>query len=557
MRKPNLTQFAAVGGVRPAARQGWWLLLLAVLAAGAWLRVQQFPGQVLLDDEWHAVHQLLAGKGPAELFLTFGTADYSIPLGLLYWLQSRGFGLSEVAMRWPMLLSGLAALGLFSAFAWRRFAPPVAVLFAGLLALSPMLIVYGYTARPYALTLLLAYLAHYAFYQYWRSERPGLAWAGTYAAAAALCIWLHPVTGPFVVAPFLLEGARAGSRADGHALRRLLWLALPSGALTAVLVLPPLLADTGALGVKSGIGDMAPDTLAGVWFMWLGTPSLFCVAMLLLFAAVGFRDVAAATPLAGSAALGLLLTALALLLSQPAWVQHALTLGRYLLPAIPLLLLAAAAGAVKLWRAMGQTHQRLGNLFAIFIVTVLLLFAVESPVRELVRSPNSHITHLRLQFDFREPHNRISDYQAAIPLSPFWQILAARERETLHVAVAPFYFESYNWDAVRWEAIGGQRVVPAFLTGFCVDRRFGETPDDERFRWRNVYYLESLADAGAARPDWLVYTRPFTGFEHGQEDQPVGARVAHCADQLRALLGEPDYEDDFLMAYDLGSRGRE
>ncbi|MDX1380608.1 MAG: glycosyltransferase family 39 protein [Xanthomonadales bacterium] len=555
MRNPKPTELTAVGSVRPAVRQGWWLLLLVVLAAGAWLRVQQFPDQVLLDDEWHAVHQLLADKGPAELFLTFGTADYSIPLGLLYWLEMRGFGLSELAMRWPMLLASLATLGLFSAFARRRFAPPVAVLFAGLLALSPMLIVYGYTARPYALTLLLAYLAHYAFYRYWRSERPGPAWAAAFSAAAALCIWLHPVTGPFVVAPFLLEAARAALSSDGQTLKRLLWLALPSGALTAALVLPPLLADAGALGDKAGIGDLAPETLSGVWFMWLGTPSLFCVAMLLLFAAVGFRDVAAATPLAGSAAVGVLLTALALLVSEPAWVQHPLTLGRYLLPALPLLLLAAAAGAVKLWRAIGQTHKRLGNLFAIFVVALLLLYAVESPVWPLVRAPNSHITHLHLQFDFREPHNRISDYQAAIPLSPFWQAMGERARGSLRVAVAPFYFESYNWDAVRWEAVSGQRIVPAFLTGFCVDRRFGETPDDERFRWRNVYYLESLEDAGATRPDWLVYTRPFRGFEHGKEDQSVGARVAQCADQLRDLLGEPDYADEFLVAYDL--KGRE
>ena len=136
---------------------------LVLLAVGAGLRLNQYLDQVLLDDEWHAVHQLLAGQSPQQLFLTFGHADYSIPLGLLYWLQARCFGLSEFAMRWPMLLAGLTTLVVFPLYAWRRFSPRVAVVAAVLFALSPSLIIYAHQARPYALTLLLAYLALYAF----------------------------------------------------------------------------------------------------------------------------------------------------------------------------------------------------------------------------------------------------------------------------------------------------------------------------------------------------------------------------------------------------------
>ena len=38
------------------------------------------------------------------MWLDFGHADYSIPLGLLYGVEARAFGLSETAMRWPMLV---------------------------------------------------------------------------------------------------------------------------------------------------------------------------------------------------------------------------------------------------------------------------------------------------------------------------------------------------------------------------------------------------------------------------------------------------------------------
>jgi len=30
-----------------------------MVAIGAWLRLNQFTQQVLLDDEWHVIHQLL------------------------------------------------------------------------------------------------------------------------------------------------------------------------------------------------------------------------------------------------------------------------------------------------------------------------------------------------------------------------------------------------------------------------------------------------------------------------------------------------------------------
>ena len=50
------------------------------------LRLDQIAAQVLIDDEWHAVHQVLR-RTPAQMFLDFGFADYSIPLGILAWLR--------------------------------------------------------------------------------------------------------------------------------------------------------------------------------------------------------------------------------------------------------------------------------------------------------------------------------------------------------------------------------------------------------------------------------------------------------------------------------------
>ena len=99
---------------------GYLPALVTILIAGSYFRLDQYMGQVLLDDEWHAVHQLLSGKTPSDLFLTLGFADYSIPLGILYWFESEWFGLSEFGMRWPMMLAGLAAMLMFPAYVWKK-----------------------------------------------------------------------------------------------------------------------------------------------------------------------------------------------------------------------------------------------------------------------------------------------------------------------------------------------------------------------------------------------------------------------------------------------------
>ena len=89
----------------PPAKLLW---LLAVLA-GAALRLYQIRDQVLVDDEWHALHALLAG-GPLDVLLSFGASDHSIPLTLYDVLLERTVGLSELGMRLPSLVAGIAAL---------------------------------------------------------------------------------------------------------------------------------------------------------------------------------------------------------------------------------------------------------------------------------------------------------------------------------------------------------------------------------------------------------------------------------------------------------------
>lgn len=530
---------------------GWTCILVVVALVGAALRLDQFAAQVLLDDEWHAVHQVLR-RGPAAMFIDFGFSDYSIPLGILDWTIAHTIGLSETAMRVPMLLAGLATLVLFPLYVARRFGPPTAVLFAALLAISPLLILYSRTARPYAITLLLGWIAHAAFAHYAGAMR-GRRGAGTaYVIAAAAAAWLHPIVAPFVLAPLLhaIVGLPATPRAQrGRYFMRLLQVILPTGILMAALLLPPLLANPGAMSRKGGIDMLDAGTLVGVWYAWLGTPSSLVVAICMAFAAYGARDVWKSLAEARTATLGIVLTLLALVVTRPMWSFMPLSIARYLLPFLPLLLLAVAVGAVRLAHRIA-TPPAPGRQFGGLLVALLpcIALASQSPLFEILRRPSAQSLHLVHHLDFRPAMNPYVPRLQGIPLSPFWAGLASHPRGSLRVAAAPFHFESYDWDAPRWEQASGQTVLPGFVTGLCVDQRWGEVPPDPRFRFDNAVHLADRAQLVRQAIDYVVWQKPYMR-PHDGRLVPIGGDTAFCERVMLATFGPPVFEDAHLIAF--------
>ena len=541
-----------------AVDRAWPWLLALLVAAGAWMRLDQFAAQVLIDDEWHAVHQVML-HGPLEMFRDLGYADYSIPLGILDWYEARAFGLSEIAMRWPMLACGLATLILFPLYVAPRFSRATALVFAALLAMSPLLVVYSRMARPYAITLLLGWVAH-AAYQRFHGHGKNAGTAGAaYAAAAAFAIWLHVIAAPFVLAPLVwgLFSMRTLPRTLRRAeLSRWAAVAATTGALVALFVLPPLLAHPQSLTAKALAARPGAATLVGAWYEWLGTPSTLAVIVCLASAAVGAGTMWQRMPVARTGMLGIGLTFAAVVATGPMYVNNPLTLARYLLPLLPLLLLAVAEGAVTLARRVRVPPTRLRGAFA-FGVAALPCVALgwQSPLPAMLRYPNTQTLHLMFHLDFRPETNVYLPRIEATPLSPFWESLASHPPGTLRIAAAPFYFESYNWDAPRWERLSRQSVMPGYLTGLCVDQRFGEVPATAQFRFRNAVHLASDAELAAKRIDYVVWQKPYVQASAGR-DEAIGADTAACEAVLRAKLGTPAYEDSHIIAYRVAPAAR-
>jgi hypothetical protein len=528
-------------------------VVATAVVVGAALRLDQIGAQVLIDDEWHAVHQVLQ-RTPREMLLDFGFADYSIPLGIVAWFESRAFGLSELVMRAPMLVCGLVTLAALPLYVARRLPPTTVAVFAWLIAISPLLVVYSRMARPYAITLLLGWTAHAAFQRFWTSASINA--GALYVASSALACWLHPVVAPFVVAPVVwatLESFRSPRQAMRARLVRLAGIALPAALAIAALIMPPLVAHPFSLTLKSGVDIPNLDTVVGATFAWLGTPHGAVVVLCLALAALGARDVARALPEARTGALGIALTAGAVVAMRPAWSSNAIAFARYLLPLVPLMLLAIAAGTTIIARRVGAATSVRRALAAALAAAPCVALAAQSPMIDMLRRPNSHTLHLLYHFDFRPARNAYLPYIAKIPLSPFWATLRARPGG-LVVAAAPFHFESYNWDAPRWERVSGQRVVPGFLSGLCVVRRYGEIPADPAFRFRNAVHLADDREIAARHIDYVVWQKPFA--VDGQPD-PVGVPTAHCEVALRERFGAPAYEDESVVAFRVRPAGAE
>jgi len=550
-----MTAGCAPGELVPV--RGWGCLLWLALVVGVWLRLDQFPAQVLIDDEWHAVHRLQS-LSPSRMWLDFGHADYSIPLGLLYALESHARGLTETAMRWPMLACGLATLCLFPLYVAPKLGRPTAAIFALLLALSPLLFVYSRMARPYAITLLFAWCALAAFHRFDAAPSNRIAAAAGYAVMATLAAWLHPIVVPFVIAPFLWAGVDLLRNARGTRVpraKRLAVLAVATAAPAAALLMPPFLAHPESLEGKAGIDRPGIDTFVGVWYTWLGTPSTMATLACCLLALIGARGVWRTLPVARTGVLGIALTLATVLATGPAWSFNPLTLARYLLPFLPLLLLAVAAGAVALARSVAAPRRPLRNAAAVLVALApIALLAHDSPMTELTRHPNAQTVHLVYHVDFRPERNPYLPYMAKIPLSPFWASLASEPRGSVRVAAAPFYFESYDWDAPRWERVSGQTVIPGFLTGLCVDLRGGEVPRTPLYRFANAVHLADASALAAHRIDYVVWQKPFVQMGRGRPE-PIGRDTAHCETTLRERFGAPAYEDDALIAFRLPTPG--
>lgn len=235
---------------------GWWLLAITLLAAI--VRCYRLDGQALWIDETASLRNALAfGRGGFPALIA---ADHVAPLhSILLWVAiAIGGSDSEIALRLPSVIAGVATVPAGYLAALRMFGERrVALVAAGLIAISPFAIWYAQEARMYALLLLCA-TAFVALSWPAVSRRLGLSELAALAATSTIGFYTHQYM-VFLVASFgLFLLVRGGPRGVIATLRTAgFWQWTAAQALASALFLFWIAATMQQAGAYSGLAKPA------------------------------------------------------------------------------------------------------------------------------------------------------------------------------------------------------------------------------------------------------------------------------------------------------------
>jgi Dolichyl-phosphate-mannose-protein mannosyltransferase len=528
----------------PRAR---WIGIALITLLAFFYRGYQLIDQVLVDDEWHAAHQVMMST-PTQIASSFGLADYSIPLTLYYKAIALTMGLSELSMRAPLFIAGLLLVACGVGFTWMRLGAHTALTFGALLATSPLLYTYARIARPYGLTVALVPLAIWLYLKWWHTHnaRAGIA----YVFIAVLATWLHLIVAPMVFAPQVFALWKMWRKSEN--ISRWLLLASATAVALVVVVGPPFFMNPNALAEKASTDLPTLATLWGAAHQWLGLGSRVILVVMLGLAVAGAPRVwRACGAFAQVYALGLFFTCAAIALMRPAWVHQPLTFARYLLPILPVLLLFCAAGIV---RCAAFAVSKKAQSFSTVALTVSLIAAtiVTTPMQEILRASQQYASHSWFHFDVRRHINPIRDHMSVIPISPLWQSLTPEKIGKVIIAAAPWSLFSFDAEQPIWQGIARQKLIPASGEGLCTQWEGGHPQPGKGLRLRNFVFLANDDDLRAKQVDLVVLRKPIYN-PRRMPGVPM-PELSACAKNLTMRFGPPILEDAVIQVFDLRPR---
>lgn len=541
-----MTALARPGAAPVAAFAAWSGVATLAVVVGTWLRARGLDTQIVIDDEWHALHKLMRAD-MLEIVTHLDYADYSIPWTVyLRWLHDHG-GVTEWGMRAPSLVAGVLLVALVPVLARRWTSPAVGAAWALLLAVSPLLVQWSRTARPYALSALLGTIAIVAFHRWWHAGRRRDSWAAVYAGSTFLAGWLHMTTLAFTLLPIVFYGVLAW-RTQRDALRPLLTLVMVTAIPLALVLLPPVANDWFMFTAKAGVDSPTWTSLYRSVLQVAGTPHVAVAALLAACMAAGTvsfwrRDRLLAAYLLVVMAGGML----AVLAARPNWVQHPPVLTRYLAPIIPLLLLLAAEGLIAI-----MPRRRITAQAAVVVVATIALWGA-GPLARSRDGPDQFTNHLRHTFDYDDAHNPYVQQAPLTKLSPFYRELSQLPPGSVTLIEAPWRLESHFNPHVWYQARHRQHLMIGLVTPVCGTWAFGEYPETyDGIRLQRMAHLSALLRGDTYGADYLVlHLKPWS--------TPPGARVdwpdiEACLPRIEEALGAPVFRDDAQVVFRLKAR---
>ncbi|MBI4445014.1 MAG: hypothetical protein HY645_03815 [Acidobacteria bacterium] len=533
-----------------------WLLILA-LGLGVALRLYQIEDQIIADDEWHAVHGLLASAYGGVLS-HFGGADRSIPLTFFYKVIGDTLGLNEFLMRLPSLIFGIGAMLVFPFLLRAEIGLPGSRAFAWFLAISPLHIYYSRYARPYGISMFFSFLAAVSFFKWWSGENRR--WGLIYAMCSIAAPYFHLTVLPFVMAPLLvgLIATVSGKSKASPAPFQIVRLGGTVSAGLLFLLLPPFLVDRESLIQKSGQGFIMSDTIPGAIQLFFGAVQNWLAGALLFAAAVGAALLGRKHPswLLYLIALSGIQVAF-LLLAQPAAMQVPIVPVRYCISLLPVLLLMLAV-------ALASIDSRVTRLCRVlpagsFTLAACMLLLYAGPLRNAYYWPNSWTNHALFQYSY-DPEGPYSYSSNLRPRAiPEFYFALASQPET-RVVEAPWYPEWHNNPYPYYQHIYRKPMLVGFLPESCRPPGAAELPiEDPRLKFKLFLRLTDVKALADHQVGYVVFHRRLIEEIHGNPDiwkvpqsTIAAGGLEPCIRNFREWYGPPVYEDGQIVAYDVG-----
>ena len=510
-----------------------------IILTGIFFRLYQLRGQILVDDEWHAVHMIL-GFGYRGIFTDFGMADHCIPFTLLYEFLLNNFWISEFLMRLPSIAAGFLALLIVPLLLRRVIGKRAALVTVCLLSISPLHVFYSRMARPYALSMLLSFIAVMAFYFWWTEK--GKAWIYIYVITGAASVWCLLPALPFTAGPFLFALFHSAFRKElTQGIKKLLVPGLGFLAGLLALLLPPIMSKPGAIWEKAGQDTVTLQSLIGSCELFAGTFHLWLVVGLMLLSAGGFYILIRRNFLFGLYSLVLVCLQIAgFLIAGPVGSPMSILLNRYSIAVLPIFL---AWVAMPFAQDTGTKWAGAAGKYSFIPLCLLLLFF--GPFRGIYFYPN-HLTNCPT-YQISYDRERIRKAIKPQKVSFFYKELAGFENGEKTLLEAPWHYNDNIYSYYQW--FHKQHMYIGFVGDLDGTFRAGEVPvNDSRFRFRNFIHVNDFSQIEKKGVDFVIFHKELE--RERESNIPVYvADVSNWIKMYRERYGEPYYEDYFLAVF--------
>jgi len=491
----------------------FFLFIILAITLGIFLRLYQIGGQVVGDDEWHAI-SVATNSSFKYIFTHFHDADNCIPLTLYYKLLIETLGLNEFGLHSLQLISGILSLIVFPLIMRSVFNQKITIIFSWLLAISPLLVFYSRYARPYMIVVFLSFISIFSFY-FWIQKRK-LFYVIAYVILAVLASYFNLASAAFVAGPLIyictlrIFRRRFLVQHEGVELPKMVYLLLVAICLIAgifILCLPAIMSLQNIAG-KVGQGSFELNMIIGSINLFSGCSSYWCSLFLTVLALYGSYNLFQKNKfLFGYLIAIFFLEILFIAVVNPRRVQEPAVFTRYFIVCLPLWILLISIALYDLSKKlnayiMARTKRKYAHITSnSCLVGILLILLAKSPILPIYKFENNFTNHIDFQSDYTHQTLKTISEKSQDLYSSFYSDLKKTKAPTSIIEYPYLIFwigNNYHF----YQRFHGKKVMIGYNSHSYLSQSAPLMHRDINFR--NFVNIENKTDILNSNADYVI-----------------------------------------------------